>query len=344
MAFCAGGAHIASANIEDMSMVRGPLLSAAVAAALALASVAGPVVLAAGLAVVILLFTLGGAAVSGLPSARPVSLLAALAGIGALVWVIVTDRPELTPLAATLGPAFVIIIVTQLFRRDGRHRLTASLTFAVATAAFSVVPVMWLALRHASGGPTSVLFGLLGVCVVSLAEAIPTARSGRRVAGIIVGAGVATAVAVLSEGSVASVPPVSAVVLAAFGGALTAAAFAAIDRIAVDIESDVPALDPVTEPVPAPVLDHHPILVTEPPGTTADSADALTGNATPSGEPAHADGTAGESRPDDTPAGLVDARSLSGLAGLAALVPLRITLPVIVAAPAVYVLGRIFVG
>jgi hypothetical protein len=318
-----------------MSRVRGPLLSAAVAAALALASVAGPVVFAAGLAVVILLFTLGGAAASGLPSARPVSVLAAVVGIGALAWMVVTDRPDLTPLAATLGPAFVVIVVSQLLRRDGRHRLTASLTFAVAIAAFSVVPAMWLALRHASSGPTSVLFGLLGVCVVSLAEAVPTSRSGRRVAGIIVGAGVATAVAVLSEGSVASVPPVSAVVLAAFGGALTAAAFAAIDRISVDIERDVPALDPVTDPVPAPMLDHRPVLVTEPPGTTVDRS----GDPSSTAEPARVDSVA-----SDTPAGLADAQALPGLAGLAALVPLRITLPVIVAAPAVYVLGRIFVG
>lgn len=332
-----------------MPMVRGPLLSAAVAAALALVSVAGRMVLAAGLGIVILLFTLGGAAASGLPTARRVSWLAAVAGIGALAWAVVDGRPDLTPLAATVGPAFVVVIAAQLARRDGRRRLTASLTFAVVTVAFAVVPVMWLALRHASGGPTAVLFGLLGVCAVSLAEAVPVSRSGRRLAGIIVASGTATAVSVLAEGASGSVPPVSAVVLTAFAGALTAASFAAIDRLAVDIERDVPALDPITEPVPSPVLDHRPILVTEPPGVEPPAPDTSGPDAASvqdaQDQTAVGSGPAGESRAaGEAPAGLSDAAALPGLAGLAALVPLRITLPVIVTAPAVYVLGRIFVG
>lgn len=325
-----------------MPMVNGPLISAAVAAALALASVAGPMVLAAGLGIVIVLLTLGSAASSGLPAARRVSWLAAIAGVVALTWTVVDGRPDLTPMAATLGPAFALLIVMQLARRHGRARLTASLTFGVATAALAVVPVMWLALRHAVGGPTAVLFGLLGVCVVSLAEAVPVSRSGRRVVGILLASGVATAVAVFADGGSGSVPPVSAVVLTAFGGALTAAAFAAVDRLAVDIERHVPAQDPVTEPVPSPVLDHRPVLITEPPGTEPPGSESA--GPDPSAAQTPTEASADRSRPIDTPAGLADAKDLPGLAGLAALVPLRITLPVVVTAPAVYVLGRVFVG
>lgn len=331
-----------------MPMVKGPLMSAAVAAALALASVAGPMVLAAGLGIVILLLTLGSAAATGLPTARRASWLAAAAGVVALVWTAVDGRPDLTPIAATLGPAFVIILILQLARRDGRPRLASALTFAVATAALAVMPVMWLALRHAVSGPTAVLFGLLGVGVVSFAEAVPVSRSGRRLVSIVVASGIATAVAVLTAGSSGAVPPVSAVVLTAFGAALTVAAFAAVDRLAADIGHDAPTQGLQTEPVPSPVPDHRQVLVTEPSGVPSPRTDADRQNRSDDEESAHQSGdrAQGAERPPggDAPAGLSDGEALSGLAGLAALVPLRITLPVVATAPAVYVLGRVFVG
>jgi hypothetical protein len=288
-----------------VSSVRASLATAALAATMALASAAGGAIFAGAVALVQVLFTLGSVRSVAVPSARPAAWLALAAGLGALTWVYLEESPGLTPLVAVLGPTLVVAIVIQLVRRDGRPRLTASLSLSVAACVLAMLPVMWVALRAAADGYHSVGLALFGVGLLSLTEALPISRAVRRVLGVLV-AVVGGAAVVMFVGSVgAAVPAVSGVVVTAFAGVMAATAFAMVDRIADDSE----------------VLRARAAASTRAGGNGA--------------KPRHG-------RSGDTPADLPDHDDHLG--SEAALFPLRMTMPLIAAAPTAYVLGRIFIG
>lgn len=286
------------------------LAVAALAGMLALASASSPVLLAVGIGLVQGVFAL--AALRALPvaAARVFAWLALAAGVGALAWSASLETPQLDPMVAALGPTFVAAIVVQLARRDGRQGLTTSLSVAVTGIACTVLLVAWLALRFAAEGSYSVGLSLLGVGVVGLAEALPMSRAVRRVLGIVVASAVAAGLAVLVDGFGQAVPAVSAVVVTAFAGLMTAVSYAVIDRLAGE---DDPGQAPVS------------VIST---GDSAGAAEAMGGPVAgvPSSVSFHA--TA-----EPVPSSIASA-----------LVPLRLALPFVAAAPAVYVLGRIFVG
>ncbi|HEU0042039.1 MAG TPA: hypothetical protein VFQ15_06800 [Jiangellaceae bacterium] len=288
-----------------MSSARAALFAAALAGVLALASASGGLLLAAGVAVVQMFFTLSGvrSAVSG--SARPAAWLALVAGLGAVVWTQVNAAPSLTPMVAMLGPVMLIAIVIQLTRRDGRSGLTRDLSFTVTACVLSILPVAWVTLRATREGAYSVALSLLGVGLLSLAEALPISRSVRRVFGVVLAGAGAAGLAMLVGSVSEAVPAVSGVVLGTFSGVMAAIAFAVVDRVGDE-------LGPERGPVPVMVPD--------------DTATAV--GSTPQ---QHSD-------PDEPvePAG--------PLPGSAALLPLAVTLPFITAAPVAYVLGRILVG
>lgn len=212
--------------------VHASLAVAALAGVLALASASGSALLAGGLALVILIFTLGGVAAARAGAARWSAGVALAAGLGALGWTWAEGGSDLTPMAALLGPTLVVSIVVQLLRRDGRAGLTTSLAVSVTACVLAVLPVAWLALRESVDGEYPVGLALLGVGAVGLAESLPLSRAVRRLIGVLLAALGAGAL-VLTTGSVAdAVPAVSAVVVATFAGLLAAVAFAGVDRLA----------------------------------------------------------------------------------------------------------------
>lgn len=245
------------------------LLAAGLVGVLALASAVGGPLLAGGLGVVSLIFALGAVRPAPVPGAGRAAWLALTAGVVASAWVALEARPVLTPLAQVLGVAFVLAVLLQLLRRDGRPQLTASLTLSASACALAVLPAGWVALREADGGPYAVGLGLLGVGVVCLAEASAVPVVVRRMLAILV-AGAAAGGVVLAVDLAGDVPAVSAVAIAVFAALVAVATLAAVDRV---VDDEAPA-------------DHLAVVVT----------------------------------------------------------PLRISMPLIVAAPVVYVLGRMLVG
>lgn len=288
---------------SDMPSVQASLAVAALAGVLAVASASGSVLLAGGVALVILVFTLGAVASADIHSARWAATVALATGGGALVLTYLDGTAGLMPTGALLGPALVVAIVVQLWRRDGRSQLTMSLTFAVTSCVLAALPVTWLALRESPDGPYPVGLALLGIGAVGLTEVLPVSRAGRRLVGVLVAAVGAGALVMSVEQVADAVPAVSAVVIATFAALMAAIAFAGVDRIAQEL--------PV---VPSPV--------------SVQVVDQVSAAAEP--------GTVGE-LPDE-------ATKAHGARAAAAFLPLRISLPFIAAAPAAYVLGRIFVA
>lgn len=286
--------------------VQASLAVAALAGVLALASASGSTLLAGGVALVVLIFTLGAVAAARVHSARWSAVVALLAAGGALGWTWAEGTSDLTPIAALLGPTLVLSIVVQLLRRDGRSGLTTSLAVAVTASVLAVLPVTWLALRESSDGQHPVGLALLGVGAVGLTESLPVSRAVRRLIGVLVAALGGGALALTADGVTDAVPAVSAVVVATFAGLMAAVAFAAVDRLS----------DEYTP---------HPVAVAVPVGAPAGTEAAATSATTEIGT---GDGAEAAAVPR----------------GAGAFLPLRVSLPFIAAAPAAYVLGRIFVG
>jgi len=188
-------------------------------AALALASVAGRTVLAAGVVVVQFVFALGGVRRASVPAARLAGWLALTVGVAGSVWTAFADTADLKPVASLLGPALVVAVVVQLARRDGR----------------AVLPVAWIALRGADGGAYAVGLGLLGVGVVAVAEAIPLSPAVRRMLAVLVATALAAGLVSLIDDMAEAVPAVGAVVVTAFGALAATSALAAVDRLGVEV-------------------------------------------------------------------------------------------------------------
>lgn len=228
--------------------VRASLATVALAGALALGAAADYALLAGGLAIVVLIFAFGAVRSSTIAAARPVALLAASAGLIGLAWTYVAETPDLIPMVSVLGPSLVLAIVIQLARRNGRPALTSSLAASVSACVLAVLPVMWLAMWLVNDvGNYAVELGLLGVGVVAVLESVPIARAVRRVIGVVLSAGIASALGMVAGEFGDAVPPVSALVVAALAGLMAAVAFAVTDRVAGEAPVET-AQVPVTVP------------------------------------------------------------------------------------------------
>ena len=208
-------------------------LSAALVAVLALAAAVGRPLLGAGVAVVQVVFTLGGVRPAAVPAARAGAWLALVVSLGASAWTLLTDPNGMWPVAVLLGPALVAAMAIQLGRHDGRQAMTMSLTMTVAACALAVLPVAWLALRSVEGGVHAVWLGLLGVGVVGLAELLPLPVAVRRSVAILLAAAVAAGL-MLVAGVAAAVPTVGGVVVGAAAALSAVIAVTAVDRVAVE--------------------------------------------------------------------------------------------------------------
>ncbi|MFW6204882.1 MAG: hypothetical protein ACOC96_07905 [Actinomycetota bacterium] len=263
------------------------LLAFGLVGVLALAAAVGSELLAAGVAVAQLVFAFGVVRMAPIPGAGRAAWLALITGLAAAGWMASTGTPALTPMAKVLGPVVLVAIVLQLWRRDGRARMTTSLTFMVAAAVLAVLPAAWVGLWHTDSGrgQYAVWLGLLGVGITVLSEMLGVSSALRRLLAVLVSGAVAAGLVTVVDPAT-DLPAVGAVVIAAFGAVMAVAALAGIDRLAAE---------------PVRRAEDGPLVV----GKTAVTAE----------------------------------RDVA-----AAVSSCRITLPVIVAAPVVYVLGRILVG
>ncbi len=209
------------------------LLAAGLIGVLAVGSAAGGMFLAGGVLIAQVVFVMGAVRLAPVPAANSAAWLALLVGVGATGWTAWAGLPGLAPVAIVLGPALVLAIVLQLFRRDGRPQLTASLTLTVAACVLAVLPVAWVGLRYAEGGSHAVALGLLGAGIAVLADALGVSPMLRRLLAVLVAAALAAGL-VMWLGTFSDVPPVSAVTVAAFGAVMAIVALAVVDVLAYE--------------------------------------------------------------------------------------------------------------
>lgn len=117
---------------------------AALAAVLALAALAAEPLLAAVVLGTQVGFITAWFRSTPVPAARLGALLALAAAGAADALLLRAPGGGLEPLAGLLGGAFVLALVGQLLRRDGRARVAASLTATVTATVLAVSGALWL--------------------------------------------------------------------------------------------------------------------------------------------------------------------------------------------------------
>lgn len=116
------------------------------------------------------------------------------AGLALIVDVVVAtteDAPSLGPVAVVLGAGYLVAVVQQLVRSDGRPHLVDSIATTVALATLAAFGAAWVVLAQLPDGPDA---------VVVLAGASAAAAVGRLAPGM-VGAAVAPTLAAVAAGT-----------------------------------------------------------------------------------------------------------------------------------------------
>ena len=146
------------------------LLASGLAGVMVAAPLAGRYGLVAGVALVQALLLIGMTRTADVPAGRSSAALALVAGLSAAVYLAVTvegsfEESSLTSLLVAMGTGFVALVIVQLARRDGRARLTASLTFGVAVLVLGVSAAGWLGMGDDDTASALLLLALTGVAV-----------------------------------------------------------------------------------------------------------------------------------------------------------------------------------
>jgi len=278
------------------------LLTLACSAVLVLAGYAhqAVVVLAVALLQAALAFSWHDA--TALPGRRGGASVAVAAGVGASLAVFLDGEDgEVTPLLGAVGIGFVLALLHQLTRRDGRPDVVASLSGTVTLVALTVLPATWIAERESRGGAAVLACAATAAAVAVLATLLPRWPLLGGALGLAGGTAAGTGVAALEP------------VLASSGRWIAAvAAFVAVMAVAIARFATADA-QPAgrTPPVPVGV-----------------AATRLSGAGDPT-DPPH------PPAPDQR--GPVDRVRQAQMLVVA-------TLPLILAGPAAYVLGRVLVG
>ena len=153
--------------------------TSAVAALVAVAAYLGeaPIV---GLAVVLaLVFAVGWPQLVDLPARLGATIVIAIGGAGAVAAIAATvGEPFLRALPLVFALAIVLGFVTELLRRDGRERLTESVSGVVAGVLVASSAAGWVAAGRTPGGLPLVVTGAVALAVCSGVSALPVAGWG----------------------------------------------------------------------------------------------------------------------------------------------------------------------
>jgi hypothetical protein len=167
-------------------------LTVALAGALALAAYAAeaPVVLA--VLVVQGLLVWGWYDALDVPGRTGGSVLAGAAAVTADVLLLVRDDSRaLTPVTGVLAVAMIGAMVHQLARRDGRQRLTESLTATMTLVVLATLGALFVSSEQTLGGPALVALAALSAAVAAGASMLPLPTAlvtgGAAVGGLLLG-------------------------------------------------------------------------------------------------------------------------------------------------------------
>jgi len=156
-----------------MQLATRAVVTAALAAAVAVAGYLGGLPLSIAAAVLAVVFALGWPSLAGLPFVAGSATVVALGGVGAVAVVHLTDtQPFLRYLPVVFAAAILLAFVSELVRRDGRTRLVESVSGTVAGTLVAVAVAGWVAIGKTAGGEPLVVVGALALAVGSAVVAL----------------------------------------------------------------------------------------------------------------------------------------------------------------------------
>ncbi len=158
-----------------MQLATRAVVTAVLAAAVAVAGYLGGLPLSVAAAVLAVVFALGWPSLAGLPFVPGSAAVVALGGVGAVGVVhVTTSEPYLRYLPVVFAAAILLAFVNELLRRDGRTRLVESVS---GTVAGTLVAVRGRRLGRdigrTPGGEPIVVVGALALAVGSALVALP---------------------------------------------------------------------------------------------------------------------------------------------------------------------------
>ncbi len=226
-----------------MTLATRSVVTAALAAAAALAGYLHPVALLAVVVALVLVVALGWPELAGLPFGPGSAVVIALVGIGGVVAVRATGT-GLSGLAVVLAAGLMVAFVNELLRRDGRTRMVESVSGTVAGGVLALCAACWVAADSLAGGESVVVAGALALAV---GAAVSAFELPRWVSAVL------TALASAGAGALAglTLPVISlhaGVVLGVAVGVLVAALDALFDSI-VELKRVLPSLSAAALPV-----------------------------------------------------------------------------------------------
>lgn len=221
------------------------VLTAALAAVVAVAGYLGGVPLAVAAALLTVIVALGWPALADLPAQPGSAAVVGLGGVGAvLVTALTPGQPHLRHLPVAFAAAVLLAVVSELLRRDGRERLVESLSGTVAGTLLAVTAAGWVAAGRDPGGETVVVVGAVALAVGSVLVALPLPVWLGAVVTAVAAAGAGTgAAAVLPD---VEVP--AGLLLGLAVGVLVATLHVLFDRVPA-LSRRTPALAAVALPV-----------------------------------------------------------------------------------------------
>ncbi|KGM13881.1 hypothetical protein [Cellulomonas bogoriensis] len=150
------------------------VLTAALAALLAVAAFVGELPLAAFAALCTLLFALGWPVLLRLPSPLGSGLVIAIAGLGSVAAVFATrGHPVLRELPIVVALAVLLAFVNELARQDGRRRLVESVTGTVTGILIVCAAAGWVASGRTPGATSLVVTGAVALAFAAGTSAVP---------------------------------------------------------------------------------------------------------------------------------------------------------------------------
>jgi hypothetical protein len=219
------------------------VVTAALAAAAALAGYLHPVALLAVAAALVILVALGWPELAGLPFRPGSAVVVGLVGVGGVFAVKYTGT-GLSGLAVVLAAGLMIAFVNELLRRDGRTRMVESVSGTVAGGVLALCTACWVAADSLAGGESVVVAGALALAVGAAISAFELPRWLSAVSTTLA----ATAAGALAGFALPGISLEAGAVLGVAVGILVAALDALFDSI-VELKRLLPSLSAAALPV-----------------------------------------------------------------------------------------------
>ncbi|WP_136517976.1 hypothetical protein [Cellulomonas telluris] len=228
-----------------MSVETRSVLTAVLAALVAVAGFVDVLPLAAFGVVLVLALAAGWPVLAGLAFPPGSSAVVALGGLGAVAAVTFTPlQPYLQHMPVVFAGAVVLAFVNELLRRDGRIRLVESVSGTVAGTVLAVCVTGWVATARLEGGDALVVSGAVALALGSAVVAL----HGRRWLVYLLTVAVATGGGTLVGWLLPTVELTTGAVLGLGVGVLVAALHALFDRLRA-LERRLPSVAVAVLPV-----------------------------------------------------------------------------------------------